>query len=241
MRAAGAPSAPGRRRPATEGGQVPLRIDGGGNCVLRSPEGREEQIPLGVHLPSAVRGERGAEDAVVLGQSVAVARAELLQQARRAFDVRKEERDGPARKVDHDPPSLPRPGSKGKRLRSNRICATDSCKRLTHWSVRVAFARDSAAPSAAGVRTGPENGCATAGNHRRVSSCRVDLPQAEGGDRHGGAVEFQSGDDEMRSPVGVVVPAVVSHLHEVCAVDVDGVDVPCRRRVRDEDELLPVG
>jgi hypothetical protein len=52
--------------------EIALRIDGGGDGILRPPEGDEERITLRVDLASAVSGECRAEDALVLGERVTV-------------------------------------------------------------------------------------------------------------------------------------------------------------------------
>ena len=48
--------------------QPSLRFFGGGERVRGAGEGDEEGVSLGVHLDSAIRSERVAEDAPVLGE-----------------------------------------------------------------------------------------------------------------------------------------------------------------------------
>ena len=83
------------------GGEVALRVGGRSDCVLRASEGDEERISLRVHFAATVRGERGAQDPLVVRERVPVARAELLQHKRRALDVREEEGDGAAWELEH--------------------------------------------------------------------------------------------------------------------------------------------
>ena len=62
-------------------------------------EGDEEGVPLGVHLDATVASECLANDAALLGQRVHITLAQLLEQARRSFDVGEEEGDGAGREV----------------------------------------------------------------------------------------------------------------------------------------------
>jgi hypothetical protein len=63
-------------------------------------EGDEERVALRVDLDSAVRPERLADDASVLGKRLGVAfRAQLVEQLGRPFHVREEERDSARGKV----------------------------------------------------------------------------------------------------------------------------------------------
>ncbi len=73
-------------------GERALRVGGRGDGVAGAGEGVEERVALRVHLAAAVRREGLAEEAAVVGEQVAVARAELLQQARRALDVGEQHR-----------------------------------------------------------------------------------------------------------------------------------------------------
>jgi hypothetical protein len=57
-------------------------------------EGDEERVSLRVHLDPAVRGERGSQQAAMVGQRIGVrSRSEGVQEPRRALDVGEEERD----------------------------------------------------------------------------------------------------------------------------------------------------
>ena len=73
-----------------------------GERLARVGERDEEGIALRVDLHASVRGERLPQQATVLRQRLGVlAGAELVQQARRAFDVREEKGDGPAGQLSH--------------------------------------------------------------------------------------------------------------------------------------------
>ena len=74
-----------------------LRGDRGRDCVTCAREGEEERVALRVDFRSAARPERLAHDAAVVARHIAVLVTELLEQPRRAFDVRKDERDGACR------------------------------------------------------------------------------------------------------------------------------------------------
>ena len=66
----------------------------------RRGEGEEERVALRVHLDPVVRGARFADHASVLGERLGVRLgAKLVQQLRRALDVREEESDRAARQV----------------------------------------------------------------------------------------------------------------------------------------------
>ncbi len=82
-------------------GELPLRRDGGRDRILRARERDEERVALRVDLTAAVGVERSSQDPLVLGKGVAVEVAELLEEPRRPFDVREEERDGPAGELGH--------------------------------------------------------------------------------------------------------------------------------------------
>jgi hypothetical protein len=71
-------------------------------CLPRRGERHEERVALGVDLDPAVPGESLAEHAAVLLEHVGVALcAELVEQPRRALDVREEQRHGAGRKLAH--------------------------------------------------------------------------------------------------------------------------------------------
>ena len=90
-------------------GEITLSIDCRCDSVLASLEGDEERVALGVDLPAVVCRERGSQDALMLGEHVAVDAAQLLQQLGRAFDVGEEKRDGSAGQLAHVADSLPHP------------------------------------------------------------------------------------------------------------------------------------
>ena len=62
----------------------------------------KESVSLRVDLDATVTLERFAQPAAMPGERLGVAVAELLEQPRRAFDVREEECDGAARQIAHD-------------------------------------------------------------------------------------------------------------------------------------------
>ena len=70
-------------------------------CVRRLPEGDEECVALRVDLDAPVPREGSAEYATMLGKQAGIAGAVLLQQPRRALDVREEERDRALRQRSH--------------------------------------------------------------------------------------------------------------------------------------------
>jgi hypothetical protein len=89
---------PIRTRTETPSGQGsaasrPLRGHGGGNRVPCARERNEERIALRVDLVTVELFDRLAEQPRVRRQNVVVPVAELLQQPRRPFDIREEERD----------------------------------------------------------------------------------------------------------------------------------------------------
>jgi hypothetical protein len=74
---------------------------GSGSCGGRAGarERDKECVSLGAELDAAVRREGLAQNAVVLGQKAWPAIAKPLGERRRAFDVRKEQRDGTRRQL----------------------------------------------------------------------------------------------------------------------------------------------
>ena len=58
-----------------------LRLDGRGRGVAGTREGEEERVALHVDLDTAVRAERLAHDAPVLGDQLRVALSEPLQES----------------------------------------------------------------------------------------------------------------------------------------------------------------
>ena len=79
-----------------------LGVDRGRDCVARPREREEEGVALRVDLRAAARAEGLAHEPPVVGRDVSVRLvAELLQEARRALDVREDERDGAAGQLGH--------------------------------------------------------------------------------------------------------------------------------------------
>ena len=102
------------------------RVGGSRNCIRCASEGDEEGVALGVDLDACVRGERLSQHASVLGEEVGVGGAVLLEESRRALDVREEKGDGADRKVgprherdDRIDGDLRRAGSPSSALRSS--------------------------------------------------------------------------------------------------------------------------
>jgi hypothetical protein len=74
-----------------------LSVDRCRHSVCRSAEGDEERVTLRVDDTPSVRSKGGAKETGVLGKDLVVAvLAELLEERRRAFDIRKEEGDSAA-------------------------------------------------------------------------------------------------------------------------------------------------
>jgi hypothetical protein len=73
--------------------QRALRGDGAADGVAGAREGEEERIALRVDLRPAGVAEVLADEPPVLAGDLGVVVAELLQQLRRALDVRERERD----------------------------------------------------------------------------------------------------------------------------------------------------
>jgi hypothetical protein len=71
------------------------------NRILRPPERGEERIPLRVHDLAAMRSEDGTQKLLMLGQQPPVPVPQLLEQPRRALDVREQEGDRAARQLSH--------------------------------------------------------------------------------------------------------------------------------------------
>ena len=76
-----------------------LSVLGSRHRIRGTAERNKERIALGIHLDPVVRRERSSQTAAMLEQRVAVTIAELLQQPRRALDIREEQRDDPHRQV----------------------------------------------------------------------------------------------------------------------------------------------
>jgi hypothetical protein len=79
-----------------------VRVGGGRERVLRRHERHEEGISLSVDLDPAVPRKRIPQPSAMVPERLAVALVtQLMQQPRRAFDVRKQEGDSARRKVSH--------------------------------------------------------------------------------------------------------------------------------------------
>jgi hypothetical protein len=80
-------------------GEPTLRRDRRGDRILRTRKGGEERIALRVDLTPTVLSERPPQNPPVLGKHLTVALPQLLQQARRALDIREQEGDSASRKL----------------------------------------------------------------------------------------------------------------------------------------------
>jgi hypothetical protein len=80
-----------------------LRGLGGADGIVGIGERNEEAIALSVDLLAAVLLERVAQEPPMISQNVGVMVAELVQQTRRSFDVRKEKGDGACRQLGRRP------------------------------------------------------------------------------------------------------------------------------------------
>ena len=78
------------------GGKRALALDCPADGIPGARERVEERVALRVDLAPARGGEDVAQEPPVVGDNLAVLVAQLLEQARRAFDVREQERDGAA-------------------------------------------------------------------------------------------------------------------------------------------------
>ena len=76
-----------------------LAVRGGGDRIRRAAEGDEERVTLRVHLDALVVGKRRAESPPMLVQCLPVVVAELVQQPRRALDVREQQRHHAGREI----------------------------------------------------------------------------------------------------------------------------------------------
>ena len=83
------------------GRELGLRVGRGSCRGARVGKGDEERVALRVDFDSPLAGARGPQDPPVLGERLHVARAQVLEKPRRAFDVREEERDGAGGKLTH--------------------------------------------------------------------------------------------------------------------------------------------
>ena len=83
----------GVHRPGMVGDRA-LRVDRGGDAVPGCRERDEAPVAGGVHLGAAVPGNHVTQQPAVVAQDVAVAIAELPNQAGRSLEIREEQRDG---------------------------------------------------------------------------------------------------------------------------------------------------
>jgi hypothetical protein len=74
-------------------GERALGRDGAANGVPGADEREEEGVALRVELDAAGRLQLVADDAAVVPVDLLVALAELLEQSRRAFDIREKQGD----------------------------------------------------------------------------------------------------------------------------------------------------
>ena len=89
--------------PARLGGQVALGVDGSRYSVCCGAEGDEEGVTLRIDDTPRMRREGSGEDLLMRGEDLVVAvLTELVQQPRRALDVREEEGDGAAGELRHE-------------------------------------------------------------------------------------------------------------------------------------------
>jgi hypothetical protein len=78
-----------------------LRLRGGGDRRAGPREDEEHPVALRVDLPAAALRERLPQDPAVVGERAAPPLPQCAEESRGAFDVREEERDGPAGKAAH--------------------------------------------------------------------------------------------------------------------------------------------
>src|SRR5262245_21019805 len=98
-----------------------LRLDGRRDGVSRAREREEEGVALGVDLHATPSGEALAHQSAMVGQDLAVAVTEHLQQRGRALDVAEDERDGSTRQSRHGPQYADRtPGGDPRRTTLER-------------------------------------------------------------------------------------------------------------------------
>ena len=84
------------RRPFLRSERV-LAVDRGGGRLLGAREREEERVALIVDFLASVLADGRAQDLPVVGEHVSVPLAQMLQQLRRALDVREHEGDGSGR------------------------------------------------------------------------------------------------------------------------------------------------
>ena len=76
-----------------------LRVHRSRDRVPGTGKDDEERVALRVDLVSGVAFEGLPQKALMLGEDLAIALAELAFESRRAFDVREQKRDGAPRKL----------------------------------------------------------------------------------------------------------------------------------------------
>ena len=79
-----------------------LRIRSRQQCAARIRERVEERVPLRVDLHPAARTKGVAQEPAMVREHIHVAVAERVQQARRALDIREQQRHGAGRKIAAD-------------------------------------------------------------------------------------------------------------------------------------------
>ena len=82
-------------------GQRPLDLKRAQHGLLCPGEGNEEGVSLRINLMTAMAGDRGADQAAVLGQDLRVAPSQRLDQPRRTLDIGEQEGDYPIGKLAH--------------------------------------------------------------------------------------------------------------------------------------------
>ena len=103
--------------------QRKLALDGREKRISRARERDEERVSLRIDLVAAVGGESGSKQALVIGQHVAIAIAELLDEPRRPLDVGEEKRDRAGRHLGHARKPEPRSARSGKHARRPPLAA----------------------------------------------------------------------------------------------------------------------
>ncbi len=94
------------------GGKGELALDGGEQCVPRARERDEERVALRVDLVAVVGCEGLPQQALVIGEHLPVAVAELLDEPGRSLDVREQEGDRTRRKLGHEREPASQPGDR---------------------------------------------------------------------------------------------------------------------------------
>ena len=77
----------------------------GGDCrhdgITGAREGDKEGVALGIDLVAVVPLKGATQHGPALAEHLGVLHAQVLHEARRAFDIREEQRDGSRRQVRH--------------------------------------------------------------------------------------------------------------------------------------------